>query len=805
MIEYDRKGRSSQEKHSRNGRLSLLANDISSIIFHCTVDGTIILWNKGAEETFQWTREEAVGRSIVELLVVEGPSKDLKAALDKAAEAGSWFGDLEVRRKDGSSTWVHCSLSSISGPDGGRSFLGMAMNAAARSPTDGPAAERTKQVPNELPAIFDAIPIGLCLLDTELRYVRVNRALAEMDGVPAEEHIGRTIDETIPSLSDQAGRALNRVLETGKPILNVELVGETRAMPGHERTWLSTLVPLKGPDGCISSLAVMMEESTDKRRTINELEEVKTRLMGVLDQLPVALLILDGKTGKVNYANKEVKELFNLPDGAFRDPQGISYRDWDDQWPDGTPILPEESPAARALFNNEVVKNELHRSQTSDGREMWTRVSSAPIRGDDDAILSAAITVTDVTGQINAQNRVLELMESSEVERARLQTVLDTLPIGIIITDRNGEILASNRRNQEIWRGAPERLLESIGGLCAYEMWPLDTGDPVHLDDRPMLKALLEGRTLNGEQYGMRRFDGSVGRVIVSGAPIMSRDGGAIGGVVVIQDVSDLQRIELELSRRAEELTRSNAELQQFAYIASHDLREPLRMISSYLGLLERKYRGRELDEKAEEYIRYATDGSIRMQQMINDLLTYSRIDTAGRAFERTDMNQVLDAVVRNLSVVIEETKATIVYDGLPTIWSDRSQMNQLIQNLVDNAIKYRGKGPPRIEVTAVAKAGRWLFCVKDNGVGVPAIMSERIFQMFQRGYTQEERPGTGIGLAIAKKIVERHGGRIWVESEEGKGATFKFILPERPAEGGRGYAASYMAWGASQPGLDRT
>jgi len=238
-----------------------------------------------------------------------------------------------------------------------------------------------------------------------------------------------------------------------------------------------------------------------------------------------------------------------------------------------------------------------------------------------------------------------------------------------------------------------------------------------------------------------------------------------------------LQERDRELEAQTEELERSNEELEQFAYIASHDLQEPLRMISSYTQLLAKRYKD-QLDNDANEFINYAVDGANRMQVLINDLLSYSRVGTKGEEFSHVDLNSVLEAVKANLKGVIEETGAVIKYSKLPTVMADNSQMIQLFQNLIGNAVKFRREGvTPEIEITSKKEGNLFRFVVKDNGIGIDKKYLDRIFVIFQRLHTKEEFPGTGIGLAICKKIVERHGGEISVESAEGKGSDFNFTL----------------------------
>jgi len=217
--------------------------------------------------------------------------------------------------------------------------------------------------------------------------------------------------------------------------------------------------------------------------------------------------------------------------------------------------------------------------------------------------------------------------------------------------------------------------------------------------------------------------------------------------------------------------------LEQFANVASHDLQEPLRMVASYTKLLARHYQGR-LDKDAAEFIAYAVDGATRMQALINDLLRYSRLETRSKAFEPTEAGAALKWALANLRKAFEETGAIISNDPLPTVSADGMQLGQVFQNLIGNAIKFRGDRPPRVHVGAERKEAEFLFWVRDNGIGIAPQFRERVFVIFRRLHPAEEYPGTGIGLAICKKIVERHGGRIWVESEPGEGATFYFTIP---------------------------
>jgi light-regulated signal transduction histidine kinase (bacteriophytochrome) len=273
-----------------------------------------------------------------------------------------------------------------------------------------------------------------------------------------------------------------------------------------------------------------------------------------------------------------------------------------------------------------------------------------------------------------------------------------------------------------------------------------------------------------------RRKDGSEFPIEIMLSPLASAEGILV--TAAIRDITATRtRAEAHLMEKVDELNRSNRELAQFAYIASHDLQEPLRMVASYTQLLSRRYKGK-LDADADEFIAFAVDGANRMQRLIQDLLAYSRIGTKEMELLETSSEQALLQALANLGGAIEESGAQVTHDPLPTVLADEGQLTQLFQNLVGNAVKYQGPGVPRVHVSAQRSDGsKWMFAVKDNGLGIDPQYFERIFGMFQRLHKRGEFDGTGIGLAICKKIVERHGGRISVESEPGQGSTFSFAL----------------------------
>jgi light-regulated signal transduction histidine kinase (bacteriophytochrome) len=318
----------------------------------------------------------------------------------------------------------------------------------------------------------------------------------------------------------------------------------------------------------------------------------------------------------------------------------------------------------------------------------------------------------------------------------------------------------------------------------------LSYSDLIHAEDREKVWQKVQEGVDNRESfevvYRIHHRDGTEKWVWEQGRGVWNENDEleALEGLVL--DVSERKRAEEALAQSLDELQRSNRELEEFAYVASHDLQEPLRAVGGCVQVLQRRYKD-QLDDRAEELIRHAVEGSGRMQNLINDLLQYSRVGTRGKPLEPTNTNRVLDDVMRSIRPVIEESGAEIHRDELPQVMADSSQLGQVFQNLITNALKFRGEGTPEITIGAQHHTGEeghapeWVFHVRDNGIGIAPEYSERIFVMFQRLHTRAEYPGTGIGLAICKKIIERHGGRIWLESEVGQGTTFFFSLPDVP------------------------
>jgi PAS domain S-box-containing protein len=408
----------------------------------------------------------------------------------------------------------------------------------------------------------------------------------------------------------------------------------------------------------------------------------------------------------------------------------------------------------------------VHEHFRADGQKRFLEIVSSPLRGEKDAFRGIIEVGRDITERKGAEKL---LRQSEEYFRAVTENASDI----ITILDATGAI-----RYESF---AIERVL----GYKGEELIGRDVLELVHPDDRAYAKNVLaQGLEKPGVPLSLKvRFlhkNGTWRVLEVIGKNIL--DNPAVGGIVVnSRDITERELAEQDLKRTTDELARSNADLLQFAYAASHDLQAPLRVIEGFIKLLAQRYKNK-LDAKADEFIEFSLDGIKRMRQLIKDLLEYSKVGTKDLSMKPTDFSFAVEKAIFNLKAVIEENKAVVTHDELPTVIADDLQISSLLQNLIGNAIKFHGIEAPRVHISAEKKENEWVFSVKDNGIGIDPKEVERIFIVFQRLHSGEEYPGTGIGLAICKRVVERHGGRIWVESEPGKGSTFSFTIPDREA-----------------------
>lgn len=378
-----------------------------------------------------------------------------------------------------------------------------------------------------------------------------------------------------------------------------------------------------------------------------------------------------------------------------------------------------------------------------------------------------AVVFQDISKRKRAEDKLRE-------SRRQMQTLLSNLP-GMAYRCKNDP----NWTMEFVSNGC-----ETLTGLKPAELIARTYGELIEPEDRDAVwgevqAAIIEERPFRLE-YRIRTADGRTKYVWEQGAAIFSENGEVEALEGFISDITERKHAEQELDRKARELAASNAELEQFAYAASHDLQEPLRMIAGYTQLLVRRYRGK-LDSDADEFMRFTIEGTERLQTLIRDLLSYSRVGRTALTSERIGLDECARASLDNLRAALEENTASVEIGPLPTVQGQRSQLIQLFQNLIGNAVKYHGEDPPQVRISAERCGDEWLFAVQDNGIGIDPRFHEQVFELLRRLHSRSEYSGTGIGLAICKKIVENHGGRIWVESEAGRGATFWFTLPVEP------------------------
>jgi PAS domain S-box-containing protein len=366
-----------------------------------------------------------------------------------------------------------------------------------------------------------------------------------------------------------------------------------------------------------------------------------------------------------------------------------------------------------------------------------------------------------------------DLSESNE-SGAKYRGLLEAAPDAMVVVNTLGEIVLLNVQAEKQFGYSRNELV----GQQVKNIIPEGFAERLIADGTRTAAEAFAQQIETGIELSGRRKDGSEFPIEIMLSPLKSAEGTLV--TAAIRDITARKKSEEHLVKTVAELKRSNDELQQFAYVSSHDLQEPLRMVASFTQLLAKRYKGR-LDPDADEYIAFAVDGCNRMQGLIHDLLTYSRAGATGKALCRVFAEDALQGALENLRITIEQSGAVVTHDPLPAISTDQTQLTQVFQNLVGNAIKYRSAELPRIHVSSTKnRDNEWIFSVRDNGLGIAPQYFEKIFILFQRLHGRNEFEGTGIGLAICKKVLERLGGRIWVESQPQKGSTFSFALPER-------------------------
>jgi PAS domain S-box-containing protein len=491
------------------------------------------------------------------------------------------------------------------------------------------------------------------------------------------------------------------------------------------------------------------------------LAQMEGRYRGLLEAAPDAMVVVN-QVGEIVLLNLQAEKQF----GYWRNeligqqvrtiiPEGFAER----LIADGT------RSAAEALAQHIGTGIELS-GRRKDGSDFPIEIMLSPLESADGILVTAAIR--DISVRKAAERHLAEM-------EGRHRGLLEAAPDAMVLVTQDGEIVLVNLQAERLFGYCREELVGlstrrlvthgSVERISAHVAALLATSPA------PQASAAIE---LDGINKDGGRFP-----IEVTVSPLATREGTLLA--VSIRDITTRKKVDAHLLQTVEELKRSNEELGHFAYVASHDLQEPLRMVASYTQLLAKRYKG-QLDSDADEFIAFAVDGANRMQRLIQDLLAYSRVGTKGTDLVATSSEHALEQAIVNLRGAIKDSGALVSHDPLPAVLADESQLTQLFQNLVGNAIKYQRPGIPRIHVSSIANGARWVFSVKDNGLGIDSKYFERIFGMFQRLHGRGEFAGTGIGLAICKRIVERHGGSISVTSQLGHGSTFRFGLADRDA-----------------------
>ncbi|AFY84936.1 PAS domain S-box protein [Oscillatoria acuminata] len=714
-------------------------------------------------------------------------------------EMSNYQTEKRLIRKNGEVLWVHLCISVLEDCQGNPLYLLVTIqDDSDRLGTQCALKESQERLQN----VLDTLPLGVWITDADGTILQGNPAGqkiwggARYVGIDSYHEYKGWWPDTGEQLSSEEW-ALSRTLRTGQSILNEEI--DIEDFNGKRKTILNSTMPLRNQSGVMVGAIFVNQDITEQRLVEKALWENQRLIQQIADATPTILYLYDLLENRNIYFNKHLNEILGyLPEEVQKmGPDFLQNSIHPEDWP----RVVENRVKLMSAADGEIVETE-YRMRDAQGEWHWlvsrdTIFSRTP-EGSTKQILGMGL---DISLRKRAEAELLEYRQQLEalVERRTAQLQNTNQQLEREIADRiraevqlresetRYRLLAENATDM-ISTHTPEGVYQYVSPSCftllgyhSSELIGHSAYEWIHPDDIPGVeishRAVLEVLGPFQFVYRVRHQDGHYIWFETNAQAVCHQE---TGEVVKIQaasrDISDRQRIEKELAQHTADLARSNADLEQFAYIASHDLQEPLRMVASYTQLLALRYPGK-LDAQADKYIAYAVDGATRMQQLIHDLLQYSRVGTHGKSFDFVNCNDIMTQAISNLKLAIRKSETGITWQNLPQVFGDHTQLLQLFQNLIANAIKYRGLQPPKVQIDARELEGEWLFSVRDNGIGLDPKHGDRIFQIFQRLHTREEYPGTGIGLAICKRIVERHRGHIWVESEPDHGAIFYFTL----------------------------
>ena len=725
--------------------------------------GEIVLLNLQAEKQFGYHRDELVGQQ-VKSIIPEGFAErliadDLRSAEDALTQQIGTGIELIGRRKDGSEFPIELMLSPL------ESAEEILVTAAIRSISVRKEAEQQlaqmegsrRLVDEALRAseesyrmLLDGIEdYAIFMMDPQGQVLSWNAGAEHIKGYKAAQIIGQNFSCFFPKEDIERGRP-EEVLRLTAASGRHEELGMRVRKDGSQFLASVTFTALRDPVG---ELRGFSEFSHD----LSESKEAGAKYRGLLEAAPDAMVVVN-QGGEIVLLNVQAEKQF----GYHRDelvgqqvksiiPEGFAER-----------LIADDLRSAEDALAQKIGTGIELIGRRKDRSEFPIELMLSPLESAEGIMVTAAIRDISVR---KAAEKHLALMEG------RYRGLLEAAPDAMVVVNQGGEIVLLNLQAEKQFGYRRDELVgQKVKNIIPEGFAERLIADGLRSAEDAQAQQIGTGIELTG-----RRKDGSEFPIELMLSPLESADGILV--TAAIRDITTRKKAEANLLQKVKELNRSNEELGQFAYIASHDLQEPLRMVASYTQLLSRRYKGK-LDADADEFIAFAVDGASRMQRLIQDLLAYSRVGTKGNDLLDTSTEDALQQALMNLRGAIEESGALVTHDPLPTVLADEMQLIQLFQNLVGNAIKYQSPGVPKVHITAARNGGKQLlFSVQDNGLGIDPQYFEKIFGVFQRLHKREEFAGTGIGLAICKKIVERHGGSISVESQPGQGSTFRFAL----------------------------